>query len=286
MSSNAVYWNGSGKDVQICGTFSNWKPVPMKPGKDSSSSWIYASVPEDEEHEYKFLIDGNWTHGPDMPTRPNDQGSLNNVLNPKSSSGGSAHIEVERKFIVPECFEFLLEKHGFRRMMEENMSDIYYDSEAFDLMRVDHWMRSRNGDWELKYPVGSHPTGSTIYHETSNVHEIEAKLQSLVPTTPPSGSSKRNSLVFNNIGDFICNKILMKFAELITRRKHYSKDNVSIVVDETDWGYKVGEIEMVVKRKADVPEASKKIDSIARQLNFKKLKLPQAAAQIIPPVVC
>nr|ACO14570.1 Thiamine-triphosphatase [Caligus clemensi] len=282
MNTRAIYWKGSAKSVQISGTFTGWEPQAMK-RISGTDSWIspVPTLPEDEEHEYKFLVDGSWVHDPAKPTKTNSMGTLNNII-PCKSPSESSMIEVERKFTVPECFEALLDKHGFKNMsgfeQDEEICDTYYDSQGFDLMIEDYWLRSRNGDWELKYPVGVHPTGSTLYHETSDVHEISAKLQILVPKK--NNGSKRNSMIFNNIGDFICNQILHKFAELITRRKHYQKDNVSIVVDETNWGYKVGEIEMVVKDKLEVPEASKKIDAIARQLNFKKLKLPLIASKI------
>ena len=32
--------------------------------------------------------------------------------------------------------------------------DKYYDIYEHSLMKEDHWLRQRNGDWELKYPVG------------------------------------------------------------------------------------------------------------------------------------
>ncbi|XP_040567784.1 thiamine-triphosphatase isoform X3 [Lepeophtheirus salmonis] len=286
MNTRAIYWKGNAKDVKISGTFTNWKSKDMK-NISGTDSWI-SPVPflsEDEEHEYKFLVDGNWIHDPDKPTKPNSLGTLNNVIERKTPSEVSM-IEVERKFNVPDCYESLMERHGFKNMMgferDEELCDIYYDSDRYDLMKEDYWLRWRNGDWELKYPVGVHPTGSTLYHETSNVRDIVSKLQILIPQK--NNQSVRNSTIFNNIGDFICNQILHKFAELKTKRRHYQKDNVNIVVDETNWGYKVGEIEMVVKEKSEVPEASKKIDSIARQLNFKKLNLTFAASKITSPI--
>ena len=39
---------------------------------------------------------------------------------------------------------------------------------------------------------------------------------------------------------------LMVFVDLKTVRKCYTKDNVNVVIDSTDWGYRVGEIEIVV----------------------------------------
>ena len=32
------------------------------------------------EHQYKFLIDGEWKHDPNEPTTDNDQGTKNNII--------------------------------------------------------------------------------------------------------------------------------------------------------------------------------------------------------------
>ena len=40
------------------------------------------------------------------------------------------------------------------------------------------------------------------------------------------------------------NKLLEPFAHLETRRKNYHKEDINIVIDATDWGHIVGEIEV------------------------------------------
>ncbi len=58
------------------------------------------------------------------------------------------------------------------------------DQLLLSLYFQDYWLRQRNGDWELKYPVGpKHPEeGSTLYHETSNPEVILVKIRALIPT--------------------------------------------------------------------------------------------------------
>ncbi len=46
----------------------------------------------------------------------------------------------------------------------------------------------------------------------------------------------------------------------------YRKDDVNVVVDVTDWGYRVGEIEVVVSSKEEVPAAVAKIEHLAKQM--------------------
>ena len=33
---------------------------------------------------------------------------------------------------------------------EETIVDEYFDTRRMDLIRADHWLRRRNGDWEMK----------------------------------------------------------------------------------------------------------------------------------------
>jgi len=49
-----------------------------------------------------------------------------------------------------------LTAQGFQLQQEfdEVLVDKYYDTHEHDLIKEDHWLRQRNGDWELKYPVG------------------------------------------------------------------------------------------------------------------------------------
>ena len=65
-------------------------------------------------------------------------------------------IEIERKFIVPDDYHERLTAQGFQLQKEfdEILEDKYYDTHQHVLINEDHWLRQRNGDWELKYPVG------------------------------------------------------------------------------------------------------------------------------------
>ena len=110
-----------------------------------------------------------------QPHTPNEVGSHNNVvevLSPTKPSSPAAQIEVERKFQVqfgiecgnmnpkqrfiskvPEDFGETLPARGYELVTgfaEEAIVDEYFDTRRMDLVRADHWLRRRNGDWEMK----------------------------------------------------------------------------------------------------------------------------------------
>ena len=60
---------------------------------------------------------------------------------------------------------------------------------------------------------------------------------------------------------------LKSFAQLETKRKCYSReDKVNIVIDATDWGHSVGEIEIIVMDHDHITEATSKIETIGAEL--------------------
>ena len=172
--------------VKIAGSFSNWQPQNMNRDEVTKLWYIDLNLPTGQ-HEYKFIINDCWEHCDDLPSKNNDKGTLNNVLvvGPKKEEKKNS-IEVERKFIVPANAHNSVCKYGFRHVdaYDEELSDSYYDHYSTNenqmvLMTNDYWLRKRNGDWELKYPVNTLPSKSaendapcTIFHETSNIEDI------------------------------------------------------------------------------------------------------------------
>lgn len=75
-------WEGGGKDVCISGTFTNWKPIPMV--HSHGDFVVILDVPEGN-HQYKFMVDGQWVHDQNEPTVDNDLGTKNNLINVKQS---------------------------------------------------------------------------------------------------------------------------------------------------------------------------------------------------------
>jgi len=371
------------KTVQIAGTFTSWQPVDMLPPPSNSSSssspekisggggergyWTLNRHLEPGEHQYKYVVDGNWVHDDKKDTIVNEMGSKNNVIrieeypgseklsegldddddrpsvssisddeddddddeewevldkplsqtssievldnapgatgaNGGSSSGSSSHfgktsvckkpsLEVERKFVVPADYKDRLAENGFEpvHQFRENLVDAYFDfaSGDFPLLTNDHWLRKRNGDWELKYPVGSSMASSmheeqstTLYHETSNLEDILCKIRVVSPLF--CGVPDEDEENLEDLNELVERAVLRPFAQLETKRKCYkrSSDNVNIVVDETDWGYIIGEIEVMVETKEEVCAATQHIEALANQLKFSKMDLLTLGQQV------
>lgn len=68
----------SAQRVLVAGSFSQWKPLAMKKHKEGRFA-LTVTVPSGT-HEYRFIVDGDWTTDPDNDTYvPNPYGSVNSV---------------------------------------------------------------------------------------------------------------------------------------------------------------------------------------------------------------
>jgi len=292
-------WNGGSccavEKVQLAGSFTQWEPVDMEKNS-GNEKWALKLDLSPGEYEFKFVVDGKWQHSELLPTKTNDEGITNNVilveekaLSMSTSSSIEAineediedpddegweviqnpQIEIERKFIVPDNYHERLTAHGFQIQQEfdEVLMDKYYDTHEHALINEDHWLRQRNGDWELKYPVGldGHNQGSTLYHETTCIEEIMTRLRPILKVEEGSTT---------NLQTLLEKTYLKSFAQLETKRKCYSRDDkVNIVIDATDWGHSVGEIEIIVMDHDHITEATSKIETIGAELDFSHMDL-------------
>uniref|UniRef100_A0A1L8E208 5'-AMP-activated protein kinase subunit beta-1 n=1 Tax=Nyssomyia neivai TaxID=330878 RepID=A0A1L8E208_9DIPT len=75
-------WDGGGRQVYISGTFSDWQTVPMVRSHGDFVTII--DLPEGE-HQYKFLVDGEWKHDPKLKNIDNDVGNKNNLVSVRES---------------------------------------------------------------------------------------------------------------------------------------------------------------------------------------------------------
>lgn len=69
------------KQVLLSGTFNKWsdRSDPMK--KDESGTWKKVKMLQQGSHEYKFIVDGQWTLDPGCNgTAQNRYGTLNSVI--------------------------------------------------------------------------------------------------------------------------------------------------------------------------------------------------------------
>lgn len=231
------------KTVRVPPTTLTESTTPSASGSSKSPSSLSSSIEVIEEN------DESW-----------------DIIEDSNANNITPTIEVERKFMVPDNYKEILLKNGFelRQEFDEVLVDTYFDSHEHHLIKVDHWLRKRNGDWELKYPVGTteHRGNTSIYHETTDLEDV---LQLLKPILNSEDES---------LSEMVNKKLLEPFAHLETKRKNYHKEDINIVIDATDWGHIVGEIEvMVCADKGKISEATKRIEDLGKELDFSPMDL-------------
>ena len=166
-------------------------------------------------------------------------------------------------------------------------------------MRNDHWLRKRNGIWELKYPIQELISSSAdlkekttttaskflknksktdMYHETSDTENILNRLGKIsgVNLNVEEGSC---------LDQLVLSGIVWPFAEIDTNRREYQllpdmssnenisdktnkKYTISVVIDATSSGFMIGEVEILVSTPDEVPDAVTQIETIAEKLDF------------------
>lgn len=73
-----IVWSHGGHHVELEGSFDNWttRHVMQHSGKDFSLVKLLAPG----VYQYKFIVDGQWRHDPNLTCMYDDQGNINNVL--------------------------------------------------------------------------------------------------------------------------------------------------------------------------------------------------------------
>ena len=148
-------------------------------------------------------------------------------------------LEVERKFApTTASMQQLASNAGYPPFQSvihhgtTSFEDAYYDTADEALCDAGVWLRRRGERWEAKIRVGGDFTNSA-FEEVTSVEDISAMLAKLVPGAAldlrdgPTGGRVR------------------EVAMLVTERKKFLVDGkFTVVLDETDFGHVVGEVEM------------------------------------------
>ena len=179
-------------------------------------------------------------------------------------------IEVEKHFTVgPETRQKLTEL-GAELKLKEEFTDIYFDTAAYQLMTSSHWLRQRDGMWQLKYPV-SDVNEAIIQGKTSRTecnYELEeepAIIKQLRNVIVIEGGPSLNKLVQPL-------SILEPVAEFSTMRERWAwpdgrmGERVSIELDEASFNYAIGSVEVMVGGADHVPAAEAKAREIAGKI--------------------
>ncbi|XP_077411152.1 thiamine-triphosphatase isoform X2 [Vanacampus margaritifer] len=202
-------------------------------------------------------------------------------------------IEVERKFICNANSLQILEEIGVCAGQFQ-FQDRYFDTPLFDLTLKDLWLRQRKGCWELKCPTATdieaeetqgEPSKAamlcTRYKEITDLTDIRLKLKEVLKDTSDKFSMTeccQMSPDQHGLGNAEMNCVpeecwtsamnLVCFAEFTTVRRTFTleEDGVHVDLDEADFGYTVGEIEVLIPEGGDMQAALDKIERTAKKL--------------------
>ncbi|CAG8658332.1 2704_t:CDS:2 [Acaulospora morrowiae] len=78
------HWKHGGNKVFVTGDFDDWKAekheMHLNPGTNDFVAVV--EIDRTKQHEFKFVVDGNWQCNWDFPTRDDGCGNVNNILYP------------------------------------------------------------------------------------------------------------------------------------------------------------------------------------------------------------
>ena len=159
-------------------------------------------------------------------------------------------IEVEKKFRATDEGKMRL-MDGAEFVNEKTFTDIYWDKTDFNLTRQDRWLRQRDDRWELKWPL--HPIGGKNVLQQYDEIENEAGIR-----------EKLDLVGSGNFEEDLRAAGYAPVATLTTTRKKYKKGGFTIDLDEIDFGYAIGEIELMVNDEDEMAEAGARITAFAK----------------------
>lgn len=159
-------------------------------------------------------------------------------------------IEVEKKFTpTPSQQEALLD--GAEFVSKKTMHDRYFDR-GYELSSTSHWLRNRDGRWELKVPLAP-VDGVRKTVELYRELEEDASICEALQLEP----QELTEVSMNEAGYVV-------YADYQTTRATYKKEGFTITVDRTSFGYDQCEIELLVELPEQADAAADRILSFAR----------------------
>lgn len=176
------------------------------------------------------------------------------------------HTEVEGRFLIKDGIESKVETLGGHLIKHVTFTDRYYDTHVWELTLSDYWVRQRDQTWQLKYPPVGGRRGENAPCEQYAECEDEASICRLLkPVVPKKGLSEDRD-VTKLMTELECEN----YATFTTERKSYRICDLGINVDldMADFGYQVGEIEILTDKRRDIDQALEVINEFAQKLGW------------------
>ncbi|CAG8452730.1 26616_t:CDS:2 [Dentiscutata erythropus] len=76
------HWRHGGNSVFVTGDFDNWQATAheMHFSPETNDFVAVVEIDRTKQHEFKFVVDGNWRHNDDLQTRYDEHGNINNII--------------------------------------------------------------------------------------------------------------------------------------------------------------------------------------------------------------
>lgn len=160
-------------------------------------------------------------------------------------------IEIEKNFdLRPGDKERLIK--GAKFLEKKTFTDIYYDTDDFQLTTKDFWLRQRDGKWELKVPLN----GTAVDRETDQYRELEDEKEIARALGLPGKAPLQKEI--QDMG-------ARSFATIVTNRERYRKGNFNLDFDEMDFGFSTFEAELMIENEDQIQETEQKIMDFAHE---------------------
>ena len=181
-------------------------------------------------------------------------------------------IEVEVNCIITEEQEKKL-VHDTQFLGKEKITDVYYDTDTYELAQKDIRLRTRNGKFMLKAPMDEYE------HLTDQIKipkkEIEEEATIIALLNLPGATTLKEAIAFAGYAPrFTVNK---------TRKKYRSGDIV-IDIDHVQRGdgiHRKCELEIIIESQDEIEQATKKLAEFAAQNGITVDKTKQSFIDII-----
>ncbi|MFT4261636.1 MAG: CYTH domain-containing protein [Candidatus Woesearchaeota archaeon] len=157
-------------------------------------------------------------------------------------------IEIEKKFVYDEYkIKNLVKDAVF--LKDVRILNVYFDDEDNSLFKSDIWLRTRDGNYELKLPLGDNTGEVKSYKELDDLDKIKDALPKSLDSYKP-------------------------FLKIETFRTKYKLGEVNIDLDKAIVNgetYFVGEIEIMSS--SNDKKSHKVLDDLMKEYNLEPLKL-------------
>eukprot|EP00753_Platysulcus_tardus_P010707 PLAT2981.1.p1 GENE.PLAT2981.1~~PLAT2981.1.p1 ORF type:complete len:250 (+),score=86.58 PLAT2981.1:49-750(+) len=201
-------------------------------------------------------------------------------------AGVSRVLELERKFAIRDAAHALavtraLKDAGAVMVGEKSFTDAYYDVPDYQLCLQDIWLRQRDSLWELKFSSmerdgRARGKAADAYIEVVGASGVCGVLEEADVAVFAEGVPEEEAACEEVLRAAVGDGRLTQLAAFTTERQSWKLAvaggrEMAVVLDETDFGCRVGELELLLSADTDDAEraaAEEVLDDTAARLKL------------------